>query len=137
MAEFLRRKLPAQTTVKTKDQRGVQMVTKKRVAKGAASRNTMPRPAAKAKKALAGVATPSDGKDGDAERVKRVRDEFSMPRSDYGLLGMLNASAASVGVKVKKNELLRLGLRALIGKPAKELGELILSLQAETAAKKN
>ena len=47
-------------------------------------------------------------------KVKRIRGSFSMPAHDYALIAELKAISKSNGRTVKKNELLRAGLHALI-----------------------
>lgn len=47
------------------------------------------------------------------EKVKVVRDSFTMPRTDYDLIADLKQKALKSGLHVKKSELLRAGLQAL------------------------
>lgn len=47
------------------------------------------------------------------QRVKPVRDSFTMPESDFALIGTLKARALAAGRETKKSELLRAGLQAL------------------------
>ncbi len=47
-------------------------------------------------------------------KEKRIRGSFSMPAADYALIAELKAISKSSGRAVKKNELLRAGLHALI-----------------------
>jgi hypothetical protein len=46
-------------------------------------------------------------------RPKLVRDSFTMPESDFGLIETLKARALGVQRAAKKSELLRAGLQAL------------------------
>jgi len=46
-------------------------------------------------------------------KVKRIRGEFSMPIDDYALIAALKSRSSAAGRPVKKNELLRAGLKAL------------------------
>ena len=48
-----------------------------------------------------------------AVKLKRVRDTFSMPSTDYALIAALKQRAENAGSGMKKSELLRAGLRAL------------------------
>lgn len=48
-----------------------------------------------------------------ADRVKVVRDSFTMPQADYDLIAALKEKALGAGLQVKKSELLRAGLLAL------------------------
>lgn len=61
--------------------------------------------------AAAGAAQPK------RKKIKLVRDGFTMPESDYALLGALKKRALQAGHEVKKSELLRAGLRALAAMP--------------------
>ena len=46
-------------------------------------------------------------------KEKRIRGSFTIPMSDYTLIAELKAVSKKAGRPVKKNELLRAGLRAL------------------------
>ena len=46
-------------------------------------------------------------------KVKLVRDSFSMPKNDYAIIGELKELCLKSGMQVKKSELLRVGLHAL------------------------
>ena len=51
---------------------------------------------------------------GKAEnKVKVVRDSFTMPQNDYAKIGELKQVLLKAGMHVKKSELLRAGLHAL------------------------
>lgn len=52
-------------------------------------------------------------KDAD-NKVKLVRDSFSMPKNDYAIIGELKELCLKSGIQVKKSELLRAGLHALV-----------------------
>ena len=52
-----------------------------------------------------------NGKAGN--KVKVVRDNFTMPQSDYAKIGELKQACLKAGMRVKKNKLLRAGLHAL------------------------
>jgi hypothetical protein len=69
-------------------------------------------------------------------KVKRIRGSFSMPEADHARIAKLKASARRNGLKVKKNELLRLGLRALQTLTGPELHDAVLSLRVEPAPRK-
>ena len=47
------------------------------------------------------------------ERLKLIRDSFTMPKPDFELIGKLKQRALGQGREVKKSELLRAGLRSL------------------------
>ena len=46
-------------------------------------------------------------------KVKLVRESFSMPKNDYAIIGELKELCLKSGMQVKKSELLRAGLQAL------------------------
>lgn len=66
-----------------------------------------------------------DKKSGD--KVKVVRDSFTMPQSDYALIAALKEKAN--GVHVKKSELLRAGLRLLSKLTAAQLKKSVADLE--------
>ena len=49
------------------------------------------------------------------KKVKLVRDSFSLPKAEYASIDALKKRAMSMGVSVKKSELLRAGLMWLNG----------------------
>jgi len=63
------------------------------------------------------------------KKARRIRDSFAMPEADHVRIARLKDTAKRAGLKVKKNELLRLGLRALQMLPSAELQERILALR--------
>jgi hypothetical protein len=65
-------------------------------------------PTKKAAKAVVAVAAAKA-----TDKPKRVRGEFTMPEADHALIATLKARCKHQGRPVKKNELLRAGLRAL------------------------
>lgn len=48
-----------------------------------------------------------------AKKPKQVRDSFTMPKTEYAVLGELKERAANLTHTVKKSELLRAGIKAL------------------------
>lgn len=60
---------------------------------------------------------------------KRVEGRFSMPRSDYALIGQLKSTSKLLGRSVKKNELIRAGLRALSAMSADDLAAAVAAVQ--------
>jgi len=79
------------------------------------------------------VETKSVAKKPAAIKIKTVRDTFSMPETDYALIAMLKKSAQAEGLKVKKNELLRVGLLMLSQLKTTELKSLLSKFQATQA----
>lgn len=63
------------------------------------------------------------------DKVKVVRDSFTMPQPDYDLIAALKEKAAQAGVHVKKSELLRAGLQALSKLSAAQLKRTISALE--------
>jgi len=61
-------------------------------------------------------------------KIKVVRDNFSMPQSDYAKIGELKQLCLKDGVQVKKNQLLRAGLHALVKMSAAQLKTALSSL---------
>ena len=68
-------------------------------------------------------------------KTKRIRGSFSMPEADHARIAKLKATARRNGVKVKKNELLRLGLRALQTLTGPELHAAVLALRVPGPAR--
>jgi hypothetical protein len=54
-------------------------------------------------------------------RPRLVRDSFTMPEADFGLVAVLKAKALEARRAAKKSELLRAGLRMLSGLESKAL----------------
>lgn len=52
-------------------------------------------------------------KDGEARKVKLVRDSFTIPKTEYATLDALKARAAKAGLPGKKSEVLRAGIMVL------------------------
>lgn len=44
------------------------------------------------------------------KKVKIVRDSFTMPESEYALIGTVKKACLSAGVEIKKSEILRIGV---------------------------
>ena len=71
------------------------------------------------KKAPVKVATPQPVKPVKAvkpakvKKPKLVRDSFTIPKDDYGVIDSLKTRAGKLGQAVKKSELLRAGVKAL------------------------
>ncbi|MEQ1533647.1 MAG: hypothetical protein HOO97_04215 [Sideroxydans sp.] len=63
------------------------------------------------------------------DKLKVVRDSFTMPQNDYDLIATLKAKALSGGVHAKKSELLRAGLHLLIKVSATQLKSEIAALE--------
>ncbi len=57
----------------------------------------------------------ADKKKEKAEKVKVVRDSFTIPKTEYAQLATMKKRAMELGLEVKKSELLRAGLALLSG----------------------
>lgn len=64
-----------------------------------------------------------------ASKPKLIRGDFAIPETDYALIAELKATAKRGGSKVKKNEILRLGLQSLQSLSPAELHDRILAMQ--------
>jgi hypothetical protein len=60
------------------------------------------------------VAAPASEKKPPKQRVRLVRDSFTMPEPDFALIAALKARAMAAKREAKKSELLRAGLHALM-----------------------
>ncbi len=58
-------------------------------------------------------AKPKADKTPKEKKPKLVRDSFTIPKAEYGVLEELKARAGKLGRPVKKSELLRAGIKAL------------------------
>ena len=59
------------------------------------------------------AAVPSPDKKPPKQRVRLVRDSFTMPEADFALIAMLKARTLAAKRATKKSELLRAGLHVL------------------------
>ncbi|MES2106882.1 MAG: hypothetical protein V4634_22880 [Pseudomonadota bacterium] len=64
-----------------------------------------------------------------AKKAKLVRDSFTMPESEYEVLGQVKKACISAGVEVKKSQLLRIGLVLLKKTDVSSLKTLIAGLE--------
>ena len=77
-----------------------------------------PAPKAVAPKAAPKAAAPQKPA---KQRVRLVRDSFTMPEPDFALIGALKSRAMGAQREAKKSELLRAGLHALMALDSKAL----------------
>jgi len=63
------------------------------------------------------AATDGKGKRNGHRKPKLVRDSFTFPAADHARLGELKQRALKSGREIKKSELLRAGLTALVAMP--------------------
>jgi hypothetical protein len=62
-------------------------------------------------------------------KVKVVRDSFTMPQTDYDLIAALKQKALKTGLHVKKSELLRAGLQSISKLNVVQLKRALSSLE--------
>jgi len=82
------------------------------------------------KKALAATVKPASDKLLKPRKVKLVRDNFTMPKLEYLMLEALKLRAGALGSPVKKNELIRAGIKALAAMSDSHLSTAIKAVQA-------
>lgn len=70
-------------------------------------------------------------------KPKRIRGDFAMPEADHALIATLKARCKHQGRPVKKNELLRAGLRALNAMDSVALKAAIAALGPPKAVKRD
>lgn len=61
------------------------------------------------------VSVVTEAKPSKTKKPKLVRDSFTIPKTEYTVLGELKLRAAKLAHPVKKSELLRAGIKALNG----------------------
>ena len=71
-----------------------------------------------------------------ARKTKVVRDRFSMPEADYGKLAELKGKCLAAGMRVKKSELLRIGLHFLETLPIARLTAAVTTLERVETGRK-
>lgn len=70
-----------------------------------------------------------------ARKIKLVRDSFTMPESEYAVLGEVKKACLKAGVEVKKSELLRVGVAMLRELDAARIQALLAILPALKAGR--
>jgi hypothetical protein len=88
---------------------------------------------APARSAKRGSSTPVERKRKDAKSVKLVkviRDSFTMPAAEHQLIGALKNRCIGLGVAIKKSELLRAGLAALVRLPDQKLAKAVAAVES-------
>jgi hypothetical protein len=109
----------------------------------AARKKAAPAPAAEAaKRAAAKAASPVPTKPAKAttavtkeasaepKKVKLVRDSFTLPKVEYGVIDILKTRAARLARPTKKSEIVRAGLKALIAMTDADFLACVSSLPA-------
>lgn len=72
-----------------------------------------PKPLAAKKPAAKPAPAPKPAKPVKAKKPKLVRDSFTIPKTEYGVLDELKQRGTALARPVKKSELLRAGIKAL------------------------
>lgn len=63
------------------------------------------------------------------DKVKVVRDSFTMPQADYDIIAEMKEKVLKAGLHVKKSELLRAGLQVLSALSVPQLKQTLSSLE--------
>ncbi|HJV49940.1 MAG TPA: hypothetical protein VJ652_00660 [Noviherbaspirillum sp.] len=109
-------------------------VTEKRVPKAAPKAEKKPvKAATKAATKAAAKAEPAAKE--KAKKIKLVRDSFTMPESEYAVLGEVKKACLKAGIAVKKSELLRVGVALLRQLDTGKLQEVLAGLPALKAGR--
>lgn len=87
----------------------------KTTARAGAKRTSSPSPAAAPRQPLGSAVAPAkaDKKKAKPEKLKVVRDSFTIPKAEYSQIASLKKRALSMGLEIKKSELIRAGLALL------------------------
>lgn len=96
------------------------------------SRKTAAKPASNITKAVASEFKPEKKRKKEKKepnKLKVVRDSFTMPQADYDLIAALKQKALKAGLHVKKSELLRASLKALDKLSAAQLKRSLTALE--------
>lgn len=101
-------------------------------AKSAATETSPKKPVAKktaVKAAAKPVRSPAKPEKKAKQKVKVVRDSFTMPEGEYRKIAEIKESCLKAGLPVKKSEVLRAGLQALASLNTAQLKRLLGSLE--------
>ena len=101
----------------------VKPVAKPAPAKAAPKAAAAPAPAKKQP-----VAKPAVEAREKAKKAKLVRDSFTMPETEYSVLGQVKKNCLKAGIEVKKSELLRAGVALIEGLDIDQLKMVLASL---------
>lgn len=81
------------------------------------------------KPAVGAAPKPAGKKPKKENKVKVVRDSFTMPQSEYQKIADIKESCLKAGLHVKKSEVLRAGLKALAALNAAQLKRALAGLE--------
>ncbi len=84
--------------------------TAKKAGTTAAAKRPVGRPSAASKQA---ASAPKVVKAEKPKKAKLVRDSFTMPESEYALIGAMKKACLGAGFEIKKSEILRIGVALL------------------------
>jgi hypothetical protein len=76
------------------------------------------------------------GVEKSVRKAKAVRGRFTMPEADYDKLTELKSKCVAAGMRVKKSELVRIGLHFLETLPIARLKAAITALESVTTGRK-
>jgi len=63
------------------------------------------------------------------QKIKIVRDSFTMPANEYKQIAEIKAACMAAGVPVKKSEVLRAGLQVLAGMSTAQIKRRLAALE--------
>jgi 3-oxoacyl-ACP reductase-like protein len=104
---------PVRKTRTTASTQAMKKTTAKTSAPAAVHRRAAPSKAAKPAAPAAEPVAATTPRAAKPPKLKLVRDSFTIPRDEYGVIDQLKLRAATLGRISKKSELLRAGLKAL------------------------
>lgn len=116
---------PRAASPQTARQRAAKKAPQKMVKAAPAPRTAAPQ-APKAKPAAA----PKTEKKTKPEKVKVLRDSFTIPKSEYAAIAEMKKRALAMGKEVRKSELLRAGLMLLAGTSDAAFGKALAQVPA-------
>lgn len=106
------------------------MTTKKSAATAASPKKpAVKKPAAKVTAKPAPVAAKPEARKAKQQKVKVVRDSFTMPEKEYQKIAAIKEACLKAGLPVKKSEVLRAGLQVLGGLSAAQLKRALGGLE--------
>ncbi len=107
--------------------KAVAATTKPALKKTPAAAKAVAKPAAKPPvKAAAKAAVKKPKKE---PKLKVVRDSFTMPQNEYQKIAEIKEACLKAGLQVKKSEVLRAGLKVLLGLNAAQLKRALAGLE--------
>jgi hypothetical protein len=99
-----------------------------RKAAPAASKATAAEPSVAAKPKEKTRDKPKDKPRDKPKRPKMIRDSFTMPESEYKVLGEVKRACLKAGIEIKKSELLRVGVELIRRMELEKLASVLATL---------